>query len=145
LCVAIVAACAGCDWQMFGYAPDHANFNPTEHAISVSNVAALVRRYPATNTKGCGRDEEYIPVPCSSPAVANGSIYLGTSSGDLVVRDADTGNLQWSAELGAEISSPSVVDGVLYFTTELGLYAFDAAGKINCSGNPKTCAPLWTG
>ena len=23
------------------------------------------------------------------------------------------------------------------------LYAFDAAGTVNCSGTPKTCAPLW--
>jgi hypothetical protein len=24
------------------------------------------------------------------------------------------------------------------------LYAFDAAGSTNCSGNPPTCSPLWT-
>jgi len=139
LCAAIVAACAGCDWQMFGYAPDHANFNPTEHAISVANVAGLVRRYPVRDGNGCG------PETCSSPAVANGSVYVGTGR-DLVARDAGTGNLQWSGHSGGFIySSPAVVDGVVYVgSDDFKLYAFDASGTTNCSGSPKICAPLWT-
>jgi outer membrane protein assembly factor BamB len=39
-----------------------------------------------------------------------------------------------------------VVNGVVYVGSDDGkLYAFDAAGNSNCSGVPKTCAPLWTG
>jgi outer membrane protein assembly factor BamB len=41
-------------------------------------------------------------------------------------------------------SSPAVVNGVVYIGSD-SLYAFDAAGNTNCSGTPKTCAPLWTG
>lgn len=37
-----------------------------------------------------------------------------------------------------------VVGGVLYASGTTGLSAFDAAGKTNCSGVPRTCAPLWT-
>ncbi len=40
-------------------------------------------------------------------------------------------------------SSPAVANGVVYAGTEDGLYAFDAKGVTNCSGTPKTCAPLW--
>ncbi len=42
-------------------------------------------------------------------------------------------------------TSPSVANGVVYVNSADGnLYAFDAAGKTNCSGTPKTCSPLWT-
>jgi outer membrane protein assembly factor BamB len=47
---------------------------------------------------------------------------------------------------GAIDSSPAVANGVAYVSTAYGhLYAFDAAGVINCSGAPKTCTPLWIG
>jgi outer membrane protein assembly factor BamB len=144
LFAAIVAVCAGCDWQMFGYGPEHTSFNPTESAISVGNVTRLVRRYPANNAQGCGRSPESWWEVCSSPVVAKGSVFFGTSGGDLVARDAGSGSLRWSAPIGAAISSPSVVDGVVYFGASATLYAFDAAGNTNCSGGPKTCAPLWT-
>jgi outer membrane protein assembly factor BamB len=140
LSAALAVLCTGCDWQMFGYGPAHTSFNPTESALSVGNVAGLVRRYPPSDGSGCG------PETCSSPAIARGSVYVGTVSGDLVVRDAGTGNLQWSGHTGAPIySSPAVVGGVVYVgSDDYRLYAFDAAGITNCSGSPKTCAPLWT-
>jgi len=125
---------------MFGYGPEHTSFNSTETAISVGNVAGLVQRYPPNDGNGCGIEV------CSAPAVAKGSVYFGTASGDLVASDAGTGNLQWSGHTGAAISSsPAVVDGVVYVgSDDSKLYAFDAAGTTNCSGSPKRCAPLWT-
>jgi len=139
-CAAMAVLCAGCDWQMFGYGPAHTSFNPTESAISVGNVAGLVQRYPTnnfSNATGCG---DY----CTAPAVAGGSVYVG--AGALVVRDATSGDLQWTGHTGGAISSsPAVVDGVVYVgANDWNLYAFDAAGVINCSGLPKMCAPLWT-
>ena len=81
---ALVVLCAGCDWPMLGYGPAHTSFNPTESAISVANVAGLVRRYPPSNTSGnCVVSGEGFP--CPSPAVAKGSVYVGAGS-DLVVR-----------------------------------------------------------
>jgi outer membrane protein assembly factor BamB len=42
-------------------------------------------------------------------------------------------------------SAATVVDGVAYVTSFDGnLYAYDAAGKSNCGGLPKVCAPLWS-
>jgi outer membrane protein assembly factor BamB len=129
---------------MFGYGPAHTGFNPTESAISVGNVAGLVKRYPAGTTEGCGADA-YQAEMCSSPAVAEGSVYLGAGS-DLVARDPGSGSLRWSGHTGGPIwSSPAVVDGVVYVgSDDFKLYAFDAAGSTNCSGSPKICAPLWT-
>ena len=146
LFAALAALCAGCDWTMFGYGPAHTSFNPTESAISVGNVAGLSQRYPTnsfSNALGCRGD--FRLASCSSPAVAEGLVYVGTGS-DLVARDAGTGSLQWSGHTGATISSsPAVVDGVVYVgSDDYKLYAFDAAGTTNCSGSPKMCAPLWT-
>src|SRR4029077_14463805 len=58
----------------------------------------------------------------------------------------------WTALTGATgpdlQSSPAVADGIVYvgsgFYPAGTLSAFDAAGTTNCSGTPKTCAPLWT-
>ena len=37
-----------------------------------------------------------------------------------------------------------VGSGTLYPSITGALYAFDALGKTNCSGTPRTCTPLWT-
>jgi hypothetical protein len=38
----------------------------------------------------------------------------------------------------------AIADGVIYVTSGSTLYAFDATESADCSGTPKTCAPLWT-
>jgi serine/threonine-protein kinase len=50
-----------------------------------------------------------------------------------------------------DFGDPAVVGGVVYVSSvDPGggagdaLYAFDAAGETNCSGDPKACGPLWT-
>ena len=95
----------------------------------------------------------------SSPAVADGVVYVGGSDGKLYAVDAagvancggspTTCAPLWTATTGGVIgeypSSPAVVGGVVYIGSDDGkLYAFDAAGVNGCGGAPKTCAPLWT-
>lgn len=49
----------------------------------------------------------------SSPAVADGTVYIG--SGDNVYAlDAATGRERWTAETGASVGSPAVGDGTVY-------------------------------
>jgi outer membrane protein assembly factor BamB len=93
----------------------------------------------------------------SSPAVVNGVVYVGSADGKLYAFDA-AGNIScsgspktcaplWTAATGgAVLSSPAVVNNVVYVgSNDTNLYAFDASGNTtNCSGSPKTCAPLWT-
>jgi peptidoglycan/xylan/chitin deacetylase (PgdA/CDA1 family) len=51
----------------------------------------------------------------------------------------------WTTTVVGGPSSPAVSGGVEYVgSSDDKLYAFDAAGATNCSGSPKTCAPLWT-
>ena len=51
----------------------------------------------------------------SSPAVANGVVYVGTLNGRLCAFSAANGTKLWQALAGAVVNpSPAVVDGVLY-------------------------------
>lgn len=98
------------------------------------------------------------PMSFSSPAVANGRVYVGASDdGKLYAFDAAgtagcSGTPKrcaplWTGPTGGYIySSPAVASGVVYIGSKDGkLYALDADGARGCSGTPKSCAPLWTG
>ena len=94
----------------------------------------------------------------SSPAVANGVVYVSSDDGTLYALDAAgvTGCSRsperktcaplWTAATASlPSSSPAVANGIVYASSIYGeLYAFDAAGVKGCSGSPKTCSPLWT-
>ena len=102
------------------------------------------------------------PVTASSPAVANGVVYIGSYDHKLYAFDAAGGAANctgtapnrtcsplWTAATGASIySSPAVANGVVYVASiNNKLYALDAAGgAANCTGSApnRTCTPLWT-
>jgi outer membrane protein assembly factor BamB len=83
----------------------------------------------------------------SSPAVANGRVFVGAFDHKLYVFDANgcgaaTCQPLWTAATGGTIeSTPTVAKGVVFIGSDDGkLYAFKAAG---CGA--ATCQPLWTG
>jgi outer membrane protein assembly factor BamB len=94
----------------------------------------------------------------SSPAVANGLVYVGSSTtrgGGFDAFDArgvtncsgtpKTCAPLWTGTTGTVFGSPTVANGLAYIITEnFSLLAFDAAGVVNCSGTPKSCSPVWT-
>ena len=92
----------------------------------------------------------------SSPAVADGVVYVGSRDGNLNAFDAAgivgcSGSPKvceplWTASSGHPESSPSVAGGVVYASSYYDgtLFAFDAAGISGCSGSPKVCTPMWT-
>ena len=133
------------DWPQFHNTVSRRGDNVEEFALSAPNVPALGMAW-----KGAvGAHVE------SSPAVANGVVYVGTyDSGKLyayaVGCASGGGTCQplWTAATGNWwiTSAPAVANGVVYVGGSDGmLYAFDAAGVTGCSGSPRTCAPLWTG
>jgi eukaryotic-like serine/threonine-protein kinase len=65
----------------------------------------------------------------SSPAVVNGTVYVGSADGFLYAVDAARGELKWKFETnGLVTSSPAVAGGVVYFGSYDGkFYAVDAA------------------
>jgi len=64
----------------------------------------------------------------SSPAVANGILYIGCSNGNLYALNAATGSLIWSYATGAGIhSSPAVANGTVFFgANDDNVYALQA-------------------
>ena len=70
---------------------------------------------------------EYANRPCarSSPALANGVVYIGGNQ-NLYALDAATGKVLWTYATGNTIqSSPAVVDGVVYVgSNDENVYAF---------------------
>ena len=80
----------------------------------------------------------------SSPAVANGVVYVGSKSGFLFALSAEDGTEQWRADLGDYIvrSSPAVIDDTVYIGAGYTLFALDAAsgeevwqGRTSFSGS----------
>lgn len=65
----------------------------------------------------------------SSPAVIDGTVYIGSRDGNVYALDEETGQLKWKFKTGSWVdSSPAVADGVVYVGSNDGkLYALDAA------------------
>jgi hypothetical protein len=97
----------------------------------------------------------------AAPAVADGTVYVGTWYSGLYAFDATgSGNCSaaaagktcaplWHASTASIGGTPAVADGVVYTVTAAGtLYAFAARPSGSCpgTGTVKTCtsAPLWT-
>jgi eukaryotic-like serine/threonine-protein kinase len=69
----------------------------------------------------------------SSPAVANGTIFVGSTDGNLYAVDLESGTQKWKLFTGVRVaSSPAVENGVVYFGSYSGrFYAVDAVtGKL---------------
>ncbi len=112
----------------FGFSPSHTRVNPYEHSLSPLTVPHL--KLVWTAFAGI-----FI---YSSPAVANGIVYVGSDDGSLYAFDAVTGKPKWevATENSIEWSSPAVANGVIYIgSDDHQLYAFDAL-----TGTPKWVA-----
>jgi len=64
----------------------------------------------------------------SSPALAYGTVYVGSRDFNLYALDAETGEKKWEFRAHGRVnSSPAVVDGIVYFGSNDGyFYAVDA-------------------
>jgi outer membrane protein assembly factor BamB len=95
----------------------------------------------------------------SSPAVANGFVYVASGTVTSTLRAFDAAGVTnctgtptvcrpiWSAASGpvSSFSAPAVANGVVYTASlDSKVSAFDAAGVENCSGFVRTCQPLWS-
>ncbi len=107
------------DWPNFGYDLQGTRVNPTETAISTSNVSTLAIKWKS-------------PFPIvnrvtGSPVIANGIAYVGTVQGFLVAFDITNGNTLWTfAARGPIYGSPTIQNGIAYF----GSVNYPAEGLI---------------
>jgi hypothetical protein len=132
-------------------------------AVANGVVYTGAEAFDAAGTMNCsGNPKTCAPLwtfanASGDPAVANGVVYAGSgfklSAFDAAGTMNCSGNPKtcqplWSATTAGAVTSPAVANGVVYVSSSNpqfanALAAFDAAGIINCSGNPKTCQPLW--
>jgi len=105
---------AGEGWRQFGY--DAAN---TGHAPTNTGPVADIRQQWRYETG------DWVD---SSPAVANGTVYVGSDDGNVYALDAGDGTEQWRYETGGPVdSSPAVADGTVYVRGgDDDVYALDA-------------------
>jgi outer membrane protein assembly factor BamB len=110
------------DWSQFRFGPFHTGNNPYENALNRNNVSGLTLDWSYTNATGNGIE--------SSPAVANGVVYIGSLDKKLYALDAVTGTHKWSYTTGRGInSSPAVANGVVYVgSDDHNVYAFHLPG-----------------
>jgi glucose dehydrogenase len=96
------------DWTEF-HRPNMMRWNPYEHVLNVHNVRNLGLLWSYA-TDG--------PV-YSSPAVANGVVYVGSLDFNVYALKARTGTKLWSYQTGLYLqSSPAVANGVVYVGSE---------------------------
>jgi outer membrane protein assembly factor BamB len=120
------AARAVVNWPQYRFGANRTGANPFETVLSPSSVSGLHVIWTAS-TGG--------PIE-SSPAVVNGTVFIGSDDHNLYAFDAATGMQKWVATTGAEVfGSPAVGAGRVFDTSgDNHLYAFDAA----------TGATLWS-
>jgi len=120
------------DWTQF-HRDNMQRWNPYETVLGVNNVGSLQLKWKNPIGGNYDYDSGY---PGSSPAVANGVVYVGSTGGNLYALNASTGATLWSSTAGFWNPSPAIVDGVLY--TVAGdvpsCPGLSPPGSNNCSG-----------
>jgi outer membrane protein assembly factor BamB len=108
------------DWPQFHYSASRQGLNPFENVLSTDTVPGIGLDWTYTT----GDDVS------SSPAVANGLVYVGVDNG-LYAVNASTGELLWSYPTGGGIAffSPAVANGVVY----VGSYGDDKVYALKAS------------
>jgi outer membrane protein assembly factor BamB len=114
------------NWSQFHFDADGTRLNPYENVINSNTVGNLDLKWSYTTG-------DHVQ---SSPAVANGIVYIGSYDHNLYALNARTGAKLWNYATGDfAISSPAVANGVVYFGSyDHNLYALDA----------NTGAKLWS-
>jgi eukaryotic-like serine/threonine-protein kinase len=107
------------NWARYRFDVHSTGYNRFENVLSPSNVDQL--RIAWTFTTG-----SYVG---SSPALVDGTVYIGSDDDNVYALDASTGVLKWSFLTDGDVSSsPAVADGVVYVGSDDDhLYALDAS------------------
>jgi len=102
------------EWPMFGHDGANTGYNPGASG-------------PTEDVGAAWRFQTGEAVT-SSPAVVDGTVYVGSHDDNVYAIDADSGDEQWRFETGNDVrSSPAVVDGTVYVGSSDGVvYAIAA-------------------
>jgi outer membrane protein assembly factor BamB len=125
------------------YTANVAPFNPSAPAVSGTSVffASGTRIYCVDAATGSlkwrfPQDEPLRDGVVTTPAVSEGTVYVGGTDGKLYALNAATGRLEWQFDTRSVIgSSPAVVDGIVYFGSADGkLWALDTKTRDMVAG-----------
>ena len=92
------------NWSEF-HRTNMQRWNPCEKVLNVNNVGKLRLKWSYT---------PLVPIVFSSPAVADGVVYIGDDFSKLYALDATTGAELWEHCCAGEFSAPAVAGGVVY-------------------------------
>jgi outer membrane protein assembly factor BamB len=108
LCATVLpVAVTATDWPMFKMNETNTGYSPDS-----INIDGLV-----------WENDTGFPSKVSSPVVANGKVYVGTSFKKIHCYDKDDGTELWSFKTDAEISAtPAIYDGKLYIPSGDGIF-----------------------
>jgi outer membrane protein assembly factor BamB len=122
-----VSATSGtANWSSFHFNASRTGKNGSETILSQSDVPLLQQRW---STQLGPLQGGYLDYVASSPAVVNGTVFIGATDGNFTALDATTGTIRWQVATGSPIgASPAVAAGVVYFASSDGvLHALKAA------------------
>jgi len=114
------------NWLEFGFTANGKRLNPYENVLNPSTVGAIGVQWSYPTGNGV----------YSSPAVANGVVYVSSYDKNVYALNATTGAKLWSYTTGSGVpSSPAVANGVVYVGSgDNNVYALNAT----------TGAKLWS-
>lgn len=106
-------------WPQFRHDETHLAIDTYEPSLLTSNVSKLTDKWNVGT---------YGPIT-SSPAVADGTVYVGSQDGSLYAWNAGNGKLRWSYPTGGAVnSSPAVANGRVFVLSSGGVfYALNSA------------------
>ncbi len=106
-------------WDQFHFSVSHSGVNPYENVLSPTTVGNLGLRWSYATRGEVG----------SSPAVADGVVYVGSGDNNVYALNASTGAYLWQYTTGAGVySSPTVAYGAVYVGSYDGnVYALNAS------------------
>jgi outer membrane protein assembly factor BamB len=116
----IAPATAGtANWSSFHFNASRTGRNGSETILSQADVSRLQQRW---STQLGPLQGGYLDWVASSPAVVNGTVFIGATDGNFTALDASTGTIKWQVATGASIAaSPAVAGGTVYIASNDGL------------------------
>jgi len=138
------AACApaehsGGDWPMHGHDLQGTRSQPAEQLLGPDTAGALEPAW-AVSTTVLGAQGGLL----STPVIANGCVYVGTSAGWVIAVNADTGELVWKTKLDSGTQGGGSIFGVAVEGPAVHVNFFSPAGPRATALDASGGTVLWT-
>jgi polyvinyl alcohol dehydrogenase (cytochrome) len=104
---------AGGEWRMYGHDLDNTRSQPAEKTIGPVQAATLTKSF-SVSANQAGGDGDFV----GTPIIADGCLFMGSTTGWVFAVNADTGQKVWATQLdkdgGPVNGSPFVGEGQVF-------------------------------